>query len=131
VVVVSTASIARGSVGYIQVFLSWPDPAIAGGLVLLFTAVACLGVRESVGLAAAMTAVEIGGLLLVVAAGGPALRALPQRIGELLPALDPGALAGVAVGALPRLLRLQSASRTWPTWRGGAPSRAQHCRAPS
>jgi basic amino acid/polyamine antiporter, APA family len=99
VVVVSTASIARGSVGYIQVFLSWPDPAIAGGLVLLFTAVACLGVRESVGLAAAMTAVEIGGLLLVVAAGGPALRALPQRIGELLPALDPGALAGVAVGA--------------------------------
>ena len=99
VVVVSTASIARGSVGYIQIFLSWPDPAIAGGLVLLFTAVACLGVRESVGLAAAMTAVEIGGLLLVVAAGGLALRALPQRIGELLPALDPGALAGVAVGA--------------------------------
>jgi len=99
VVVVSTASIARGSVGYIQVFLSWPDPAIAGGLVLLFAAVACLGVRESVGLAAAMTAVEIGGLLLVVAAGGLALRALPQRIGELLPALDPGALAGVAVGA--------------------------------
>jgi amino acid transporter len=99
VVVVSTASIARGSVGYITVFLSWPEAVIAGGLVLLFTAIACLGVRESVGLAAAMTAVEIGGLLLVVAAGGPALRALPERIGELMPALDPGALAGVAVGA--------------------------------
>ncbi len=99
VVIVSTASIARGSVGYTQVFLSWPDAAIAGSLVLLFTAIACLGVRESVGLAAAMTVVEIGGLLLVVAAGWPALRALPQRIGELMPALEPDALAGVAVGA--------------------------------
>ncbi len=99
VVVVSTASIARGSVGYIQVFLHWPAAAIAGGLVLLFTAVACLGVRESVGLAAVMTMVEIGGLLLVVAAGWPALQALPERIGELAPALEPGALASVAVGA--------------------------------
>jgi amino acid transporter len=99
VVIVSTASIARGSVGYIQVFLAWPAAAIAGGLVLLFTAVACLGVRESVGLAAVMTVVEIGGLLLVLAAGWPALQAAPQRLGELLPALEPGALAGVAVGA--------------------------------
>lgn len=99
VVVVSTASIARGSVGYIQVFLHWPAAAIAGGVVLLSTLIACLGVRESVGLAAAMTVVEIGGLLLVVAAGWPALQALPGRIGELTPALEPGALAGVAVGA--------------------------------
>jgi amino acid transporter len=99
VVVVSTASIARGSVGYIQVFLPWSAAVIAGGLVLLSTAVACLGVRESVGLAAAMTVVEIGGLLLVVAAGWPALVAAPERIGALLPSLDPGVLAGVAAGA--------------------------------
>jgi basic amino acid/polyamine antiporter, APA family len=99
VVVVSTASIARGSVGYIQVFLAWPGAAIAGGVVVLSAAIACLGVRESVGLAAAMTLVEIGGLLLVVAAGWPALQALPERIGELMPALDAGALAGVATGA--------------------------------
>jgi amino acid transporter len=35
----------------------------------------------------------------VVAAGWPALQALPERIGELMPALDTGALAGVATGA--------------------------------
>jgi len=99
VVVVSTASIARGSVGYIEVFLAWPDAVIAGGVVLLSTAIACLGVRESVGLAAAMTLVEIGGLLLVVAAGWPALQAAPARMGELMPALDPTQLAGVAAGA--------------------------------
>jgi amino acid transporter len=99
VVIVSTASIARGSVGYLQAFASWPDTAIAGGVVLLFTAVACLGVRDSVGLAAAMTIIEIGGLLLVVAAGWPALETLPGRIGELMPAAAPAAWAGVAVGA--------------------------------
>src|SRR5690606_17430566 len=63
VVVVSTASIARGSIGYVQVFLPLPGSAIAGGIVLLFTAVACLGVRESVGMAATMTVIEVGGLL--------------------------------------------------------------------
>jgi basic amino acid/polyamine antiporter, APA family len=99
VVILSTASIARGSIGYFQVFAPWPDAFIAGGLVLLFTAVACLGVRESVGLAAAMTLIEIGGLLLVIVAGWPALQSLPERIGELMPAADPVALAGVAAGA--------------------------------
>jgi APA family basic amino acid/polyamine antiporter len=99
VVIVSTASIARGSVGYVQAFASWPDAAIAGGVVLLFTAVACLGVRDSVGLAAVMTITEIGGLLLVVAAGWPALQTMPGRIGELMPGTEPAAWAGVAVGA--------------------------------
>lgn len=99
VVILSTASIARGSIGYFQVFAPWPDAFIAGGLVLLFTAIACLGVRESVGLAAAMTLIEIGGLLLVIFAGWPALQSLPERIGELMPAADPAALAGVAAGA--------------------------------
>jgi amino acid transporter len=98
VVVVSTASIARGSVGYMQVFIPWPDAVIAGGVVAFFTAVACLGVRQSVGIAAAMTAVEIGGLLLVLSAGAPAVLTLPTRIEELLPE---GSLAwaGVATGA--------------------------------
>jgi basic amino acid/polyamine antiporter, APA family len=99
VVILSTASIARGSIGYFQVFAPWSDAFIAGGLVLLFTAIACLGVRESVGLAAAMTLIEIGGLLLVIVAGWPALQLLPERIGELMPAADPAALAGVAAGA--------------------------------
>ncbi len=99
VVVLSTASIARGSIGYFQFFAPWPDTVIAGGLVLLFTAIACLGVRESVGLAATMTLIEVGGLLLVVLAGWPALQSLPVRIGELMPGADPAAFAGVATGA--------------------------------
>ncbi len=99
VVVVSTASIARGSVGYMQVFIPWPDAVIAGGVVALFTAVACLGVRESVGIAAVMTTVEIVGLLLVLSAGAPAVLTLPTRLDELLPGPGSIAWAGVVTGA--------------------------------
>jgi amino acid transporter len=98
VVVTSTASIARGGSGYFQAFAPWPDPLVAGGTVVLFAAVACLGVRESVGFAAVLTLVEIGGLLFVIAAGWPALQLLPERIGELMPAAAPD-LVGVAAGA--------------------------------
>lgn len=98
VVIVSTASIARGSAGYVQAFAPLPDAVSAGGLVALFTAIACLGVRESVGLAAAMTVIEIGGLLLVIAAGLPALSLAPDRIAELLPGGAFGSWTGVLAG---------------------------------
>ena len=97
VVIVSTASIARGSAGYLQVFAQLPDSVIAGGVVVLFTGVACLGVRESVGIAAIMTAVEIGGLILVIVAGSSALSLGPDKLGELLP-LEAEAWTGILVG---------------------------------
>ena len=99
VVIVSTASIARGSAGYLQAFLPWPDALIAGAVVVLFTLVGCLGVRESVGIAAAMTIVELGGLVLVVVAGASALTALPGRIDELIPTSGSAGWAGVVSGA--------------------------------
>ena len=97
VVVVSTASIARGSIGYVQVFASVPGSLIAGGVVALFTLVACLGVRESVGVGAAMTLIEIGGLLLVIAAGVPSLLSLPVHVDELMP--WPAGWASIGIGA--------------------------------
>jgi amino acid transporter len=99
VVIVSTASIARGSAGYLQAFLQWPDAIIAGAVVALFTLVGCLGVRESVGIAAAMTIVEIGGLVLVMVAGASDLTSLPERIDELIPASGSAGWGGVIAGA--------------------------------
>lgn len=69
VVVVAAASIARGAAGYIQVYLEVPDWLAAGALVVVLTGVACLNVRQSVGLAALFSLIEIGGLLFVVYAG--------------------------------------------------------------
>ena len=98
-VVVSTASIARGCAAYAQVFFSLPGPVIAGSLVALATAAACFSVRESVGLAAAMTVVEIGGLLVLVAAGWPDVNAAVARLPELSPFAAPpsGLIAGATL----------------------------------
>jgi len=69
VVIISTATIARGTARYAQAFVVLPEALIAGLVVLAFTAVACLGVRDSVRAAAVMTMIELAGLMLVVSAG--------------------------------------------------------------
>jgi amino acid transporter len=72
----------------------------AAVVVALFTLVASGSVRESVSVAAGITAIEIGGLLLVIAAGAPAFSELPQRWPDLIPggaAAWGGCLAGAFV----------------------------------
>jgi len=66
---VSAAAICVGSVGYIRQFLDWPSAALIPMVVILMTVVASWGVRESVSLAAIMTLIELGGLLVVIFAG--------------------------------------------------------------
>ena len=52
VTLITAATIARGTAGYAQTFVALPDFAIAGFAVVLFTAIACLGVKDSVRAAA-------------------------------------------------------------------------------
>ena len=68
-VAIAAASIARGAVHYLAVLFPFSTPVLTVALVAGFTAIATLGVRESVGLAAAMGVVEIAGLLVAIAAG--------------------------------------------------------------
>ena len=98
VAVVAAASIARGSASYLIDFLPLPPWLLAASVVVFFTAIACLDVRESVGLAALITLVEVGGLLLVILAGAHHLDALPERAATLIPSSAAG-LAGLAAGA--------------------------------
>lgn len=81
---VIAASLARGAAGYLSEFVALPMPLLSSLFVVLFTAIACLNVRESVGLAAVLTIVELLGLLLVIAAGSPALSAFPARVSEMI-----------------------------------------------
>jgi basic amino acid/polyamine antiporter, APA family len=85
VVLISTATIARGTAGYAQAFVALPEALMAGVIVLLFTAVACLGVKESVRAAAVMTGIELAGLMLVVSAGLAPVRALQGEVQALVP----------------------------------------------
>ena len=96
--IVVAASLARGVAGYLTVFLALPQWLVAGAFVLSFTALACLGVRESVGLASVMTIVELAGLALVIAAGAPSLPDLPSRLHETVPSTA-AAWSGVGAGA--------------------------------
>jgi basic amino acid/polyamine antiporter, APA family len=77
VVFITTATIARGTAGYAQAFVELPGALIAGGVVLSFTAVACLGVKDSVRTATVMTIIELTGLLLVIIAGVTSIRDFP------------------------------------------------------
>lgn len=68
-VAISAASIARGAVLYLVLLVPLPVPLLLALLILCFTAVALLGVRESVGLAASIGLLEIAGLIAATAAG--------------------------------------------------------------
>ena len=66
---VSAASIARGAVSYLAMLLPIHPTVLIVMLIIGFTGVAAWGVRESVGLAAAIGALEIGGLVTAIAVG--------------------------------------------------------------
>lgn len=85
VTLVSAATIAHGAASYIRHFIPLSPAVLAVAVVVLFTAVACLGVKDSVRAAAAMTMIEITGLALVVALGADQIQNLPDRIPQFIP----------------------------------------------
>ncbi|CUT13489.1 Amino acid permease [Bradyrhizobium sp.] len=98
---ISGATISVGSAGYIGVFLPLPGPVIIAGVVLAMGAVACLSAVQSISFAGLMTVVEIGGLILIVAAGLFAGSSLVSRLPELWPAgAEVGAWTGIAQTSL-------------------------------
>jgi basic amino acid/polyamine antiporter, APA family len=99
VMVLSTASIARGSAGYIREFVDLPAPLVAAVVVALGTCVASLGVRHGVGFAATMTVIEVGGLLLVVAIGAGSAHTDWDRLPNLFAPTGTAGWSGVASGA--------------------------------
>ena len=95
-VTVAAASIARGAVHYLAVLVTTPAPLLIVVLVGGFTAIAAYGVRESVGLAAALGAIEIAGLVAATIAG---LLAAPEfHVANMVPA-DLAGWRGVTAGA--------------------------------
>ena len=66
---ISAATVLRGGIGYLLVI--WPvgRVALTIGLGLTLTAVAVIGVLESMALVAIFTLIEVGGLILVIWAG--------------------------------------------------------------
>jgi basic amino acid/polyamine antiporter, APA family len=98
---ISGATISVGSAGYLGVFLPLPSTWIIAGVVLAMGGVACLSAVQSISFAGVMTVLEIGGLLLIVAAGLFEGGSLVSRLPELWsPTGDLGAWTGIAQTSL-------------------------------
>jgi len=109
---VSAATLANGFVGYAQKLISlvtlpgaieqaWylDRLTIIVVTVGVMGALAAWGIRESVLAASAVTVIEIGGLLLVLAVSGGSLASVPARFGELLPPFSAAVWNGILIGA--------------------------------
>ncbi len=95
-IAITTAAITGGAVQYLAILVHAPGPALIAAIVLSFTAVAIAGVRESVGLAVILGLIELGGLLVAIAAGFVA--ASDVDLAAMLPANAAG-WNGVMAGA--------------------------------
>ena len=96
--VVSAATILRGFTGYLQVFLDIPGSVVIPVMVLLLGGLAAWGITQSVTVAALITVVEIGGLLLVIRVAAPGLADASVTAVDLLPLAGIDAWYGIFVG---------------------------------
>lgn len=96
---VSAATVIRGSVGYLNEFIEIPALPIVLVLAAALGAIAAWGIAQAALAAAALTLVELAGLVLVIAVGAPALERLPTMLHEVVP-LNGAAAVGMTAGAL-------------------------------
>ncbi|HTM78218.1 MAG TPA: amino acid permease [Devosia sp.] len=95
-VAVSAASIASGTIQYLTILLKLPVPLLMTLMIGGFTAIAMMDVGASAGLAGAVGAIEIAGLVVAVCAG---LLAAPDfNMTGMIPSTVPG-WGGTVAGA--------------------------------
>lgn len=97
---VSAATLSHGFVGYLQVFLSAPDWLAIAAAVLLMGAIAAWGINESAAVAAAITVIEIVGLVFILWIGGRHFGTLPAQLPALMPPLDVDVWLGIVAGSM-------------------------------
>ena len=76
--IVSSATIAHGFAGYMQVFFDLPRWLMIGLMLFLLGSLACWGIGQSVRVAAVLTLVEVAGLLIIIFVGVDQLPQLGQ-----------------------------------------------------
>jgi amino acid transporter len=97
--VVSAAALVNGFTGYLQSYVALDRHWIIVAITLGLGGLAGWGIAQSVTVAAVITLVEVGGLLLLIGAGAEQLATLPARWQEFLPG-SAGAISvsGVLLG---------------------------------
>ncbi|MDJ0611993.1 MAG: APC family permease [Kiloniellales bacterium] len=98
--IVSAAAISLGAGGYLIAYLAAPKWLVVTVVILLLGGCAALGVVQSVGTAAFLTLVEIGGLMLIIVAGAGAITDVGERLPDLVPPMELAAWGGILAGAV-------------------------------
>jgi len=96
---VSSATLARGFVGYFQVLLELPDALLIVCLVAVLGFIAAWGIKSSVRIAATLTLIEAGGLIMIIIVAGGELHTVPEHLPRMLLQGGNATLAGVMLGA--------------------------------
>lgn len=81
--VISSAAIAQGAAGYLGVFIKAPEIVLTIAVIVLTGMIAAWGISEAVWMAAVMTLIEIGGLVVIIVAGAWTNPDLVARIPEM------------------------------------------------
>lgn len=95
--IISSAVVALAFAGYVSTLVSLPERLTAAAIVCLLCGVAWWGVRESVALAAVVTVLEVGTLLVVIGFGVPSLEA--GTVASSFDVFADGAVGPVLAGA--------------------------------
>ncbi len=97
--VVSSAAVSNGFAGYFMELSGASRAVSVAGIVVILGALAAWGIGQSVGVAAFLTVVEAGGLVLVIWAGWDGLLEPPPSFGDLVPPFELAVWGGVFVGS--------------------------------
>jgi amino acid transporter len=96
--IVSSAAIARGFAGYLQVFVEVPAPVAIVALLMVLGGLAIWGISESVKVAAVLTVTEVFGLLLILWVAHPAPEQWAAQATALVPPADGMVWQGILLG---------------------------------
>lgn len=97
--VISAATLVNGFVGYLHVFLNAPSWLVITLLVLAMGILAAWGIAESVKVAAAITLIELAGLIFILVVSSDRFAELPARWLELIPPIEIQVWEGIFLGA--------------------------------
>jgi amino acid transporter len=96
---VSAATLARGFAGYFQVLVDLPDALLIVCLDAALGVIAAWGIKSSVRIAATLTLIEAGGLVMIVVVAGGNLDTVPENLPRMLLLEGDSALSGLVLGA--------------------------------
>lgn len=92
---VSAAALINAFTGYLGEFIELQRTTMIIVLALVLGAIAAWGISQSVTIAAAVTLIEIGGLLLLVVVSHSGIADLAERWQEMVPAFDSASWYGI------------------------------------